>query len=325
MRKFGAKKIITVLGFYFFVIGFFYVAADSPDFSIGISPQQYGPNDKISVVLTSKDFYLNGSSITWILDGKTVLKGTGEKRLDMIAPDFGKESKLAVAVISEQGIKKEKTAIIRGNGVDLIWKARTSVPAWYKGKALPVLQSKIKVAAIPFVYSGGKEISPSSLVYEWYVNNKKDIPNSGMGKRSYIFQIKNSDDYVITVKVSDGAGNIKLEKGTVISVDRIDPVILFYEENPLEGTQYQSIIGREINFDKEKMGARAEAYFFSADETMSWNYKWSMNGREVNVGELPNLFFFRRGNEPGISEIKLKINNTRSVLQMAENFFRVNY
>ena len=296
------------------------------DFSIEIIPSNPAPNEQISAKVVSYQFDVDRSNIVWTLNGEVIAKGAGKKDANFIAPDFGKESHLVVSIITDKGISASKTLSLVGNDIDLLWEARTTAPAWYKGKPLPSFKSLVKITAVPHLFSGGAEVPPSSLVYEWSLNYKNIPDASGAGKDSFAFRLNDYEKFAVGLRVSSRNKSVEFEKYTDISADGAKPKVVFYADNPLEGPHYGSALTREGNLLSEEMAIRAEPYFFADSPAGGvgdiFSYQWTMNNKEINPDSFPNILSLRTGGESGSSVLGLKI---RRGFQSAENFIKINF
>lgn len=231
----------------------------------------------------------------------------------------------AMAILFTLWLSNYASAAGKNFSVDLLWEANTYTPSWYQGKALPVIQSQVKVTAIPYSVSTGVAIPPSKLVYEWFLNDKKNLNASGTGKRQFVFRINAYDDHVVNLKVSDQSGAILLGKAITLSVDRIKPKILFYEYNELDGARYNKALNKEIQLNDSEITINAEPYFFSRKDLEYLSYNWSINNQKAEIEKFPNSIFLKKGEGSGVSVIGLKVENTLNILQFAENFLRINF
>jgi len=295
------------------------------DFSIELSPAHPAPGARTTARIVSYSFEVDRSDIVWRVDGKIAAEGAGEKSFEFTAPAAGKEIELGVGVVTEKGEKAFKSLKIVGNDVDLLWSALTSVPSWYKGRALPVVQSSVRIVAIPHLFSAGAEISSSELVYEWFLNFEKDLAASGRSKNYFTFAIKDYDDTTVSLKVSSRDRKVVFEKGTVFIIDNIEPKVVFYEENLLEGPRYNMAFSERIKIDKDEIIVKAEPYFFSGGDVSNFSYQWTMNGEGIEQDGLQNLLAFKRSGESGASSIGFEMSSLLQELQSAEGIFEIEY
>lgn len=259
----------------------------SSDFTIELIPDNPRPEQAVSVKIVSYQFDVNRSGITWILDGKTIASGTGEKTADFVLPSLGKESVLTVNIVTNQGVKTSKTRKFSGSDIDFLWSANTSVPAGYKGKALAGRKAFVKITALPHLYLASGAISRSNLVYEWTFNYKNLPDDSGAGKNTLLVRLNDLGDYVIGVKVSTKDKRGSFQKFLHLSAEGVSPRAVFYADDPLEGPFYSKALGGKISMKTKDINIRAEPYFFNQEDGKAV-YRWSMNGKSVKSGKKPN-------------------------------------
>lgn len=259
----------------------------SSDFSIEMVPDNPRPNQAVSAKIVSYQFDVNRSDISWILDGKTIASGTGEKTADFVLPSLGKESVLTVNIITNQGVKTSKTRKFSGSDIDFLWSANTSVPAGYRGKALAGRKAFVKITALPNLYLASGITSRSNLVYEWTFNYKNLPDDSGVDKNTLLIRLNDLGDYVIGVKVSTKDKRTSFQKFLHLSAEGVSPKAVFYQDDPLEGAFYGKALGGKISLKTKDINIRAEPYFFNQEDGKAV-YKWSMNGKSVKSGKKPN-------------------------------------
>src|SRR5690606_39124133 len=89
------------------------------------------------------------------------------------------------AVIEIEGQVFRKELRFAPSQIDLLWEATDAyTPPFYKGKALPIQQSELRVTAIPETFLIEPTDAPN-LVYYWDRNYSRDVAKSGFGKQSY--------------------------------------------------------------------------------------------------------------------------------------------
>ncbi len=320
MRK-DVIKILFAAGVLIAFGLFHQTQAAGEDFSVEFSPENPGPNTGVSANIISYSFDINRSFITWIINGQTKLKGTGEKSFSFQTGNMGTQTALSVSITTDSGAQLRKNFSFKNADVDILWEALTYTPPWYKGKALPSSESLIKITAIPH-FSGS--ISPSKLIYNWSVDfkNKPDI--SGLGKRSFTLRsVDVFNENKISVTVSNYDESITAEKNISIAIGQ--PKIISYEENPLEGTRSNQALQKEFQLNSVAINIRAEPFFFSTINLKNLLYEWTMNSQKIATEEFPNILSLARGEQSGKSAIGLKIKNPINIMQFAENSLRVNF
>ena len=323
MKNNVAKILISVavLG----ILALFQQAlAIGEDFTVELSPEVPAPNQTVSAKIISYSFDVDRSDISWIVNGAVKLSGTGKRNFSFSVGNIGSKTTLSIVIITKDGLKLDKTMTFQPAGLDILWEADTYTPVSYKAKAIPSSESIIKVSAFPEFYSNGEKISASQLIYDWEINfkNKPDI--SGFGKRSFSFRSSGvfGEDSV-KVTVSSYNKNIIAEKKIKIKIG--EPKIIFYKDNPMEGVNYNSALGSEIELGENEISVRAEPYFFSSKNLNSLSYQWKMNNQSMEPGEKKNTADFRVDSGPGSALINLRIQNPINVLQFTEKSLKINF
>ncbi len=308
------------------VFGFFHqTQAIGESFTIEISPDNPGPNAKISAKIVSYSFDVDRANISWFVNGAKKLSGKGEKSFSFNIGEIGSKTTLVASIVTDQGITVEKSLTFRPAGLDILWEADNYTPPSYRGKALLSSESRIKITAFPeFIYNGEK-ISPSNLIYDWEINSKKKIDMSGYGKRTISYKLSSlSREENIKVTVSSSNKTIVAEK--TIKLATTAPKIVFYQENLLEGPQYNVAFNKETDLSGDGVSVRAEPYFFSNSHLKQLTYQWKMNNKAIESGEKNNVIDFRRDSgESGSALIILDIQNPISILQSAINNLKINF
>lgn len=312
------KKFIVIIMVIIAIMVAKSVNAIGEDFFVEFSPENPGPNETVFTKTNSYSFDINRADISWILNGKTALKGKGEKNFSFKTGDIGSKTSLSVSIINENGISATKNFVFKIADADLIWEALTYTPSNYKGRALASSGSIIKIVAIPHFAEAA-----SKLIYEWNLDNKNKPNSSGAGKQTFTF--KSADLFesnVVKVKVSNYDRSTVVEKRVNINI--ISPKIIFYEESPLFGTKYNTALSNNLKLNSGEITLRAEPYYFSNYKSLS--FEWLMNIKKIIPDDFLNILSLRVGEGgSGSSDIKLKVNNPINILQFGDNNLRIEY
>jgi len=289
------------------------------DFSIEMIPEEPLPGQAVSAKLISYQFDIDRSEIEWVFDGKTLNKGLGKKTANFVLPSLGKEAILTVNVVTNNGSEVSKTKKFSGSDLDFLWQAETSVPAGYKGKALAVKKSLVKIIALPHLYTASVLNSRSNLVYEWTLNYKNLPDDSGVDKNTFLVRLNDSGDYVIGVKVSTQDRKAVAQKFLHLSSEGTLGEVVLYKDDPMEGPFYGKSLGYEFVMKTKDINIRAEPYFFNQEkgETV---YAWNMNNKPIKYGRKPNTISLVSGDGTGSASINFKMEkDTANWLQSAES------
>lgn len=274
-----------------FLIAFFLgLLFPSFSFAVGLdlinaktNPKTPGENQDVTVTLDSFTTDLNSSEIIWYLDKDPIKQGVGEKSIVVRTGEFGKTLNLSVVIISNYGIKKEKSISITPAEIDTLWEAQTYTPPFYKGKALPTFKSLIKVTAIPRY--GKASSDPRMFNYTWKYNRTLTV-GQGLGRNSALVKMGYADTPLpVSVDVS--------LPGTDWSGQRSDNIIgteakvRFYEQAPLLGINFNRQLPKKITGQGNQFTIKAVPYYFSNEDfgNESIMYTWRVN----NVTAVPGL------------------------------------
>lgn len=291
---------------------------ETENFDVEFSPEHPGPNTKVSTQVISYTFDVNRSTIAWILNGKVIASG---KSFSFTTAGLGSKTNLTVSIITPDKHALSKSFSFQSTEVDLLWETPGYIPPQYRGKALAVAQSLIKVIAIP----QGIKTSASRLIYEWRRNSKNIPASSGLGKSVFTFYGGETGEESVEVRVSTSDESAVAVNSILIKIN--EPKILFYENIPFEGPQYQRELGENFTLSKKELTIRAEPYFFSKRALQKFSYEWQINNKQVEKSQKPNVINLAlpEGITKGISLISLSMSNPLNILEMAEKELQVNF
>lgn len=299
--------------------------AVNESFVVNFSDEHPGSNQKIDAKIVSYSFDENRSEISWYLNGSLALSGKGEKNFSFTTNKVGSKTTLLVMVYNQDGIRVEKSYQFIPAEVDVLWEAETYTPASYRGKAMISREAVVKITAFPdFVYNGSK-LSPSDLYYEWEINYKKKPDLSGYGKRYFSYKLSNLTSIEdIKLTISSYSGILTAEKN--IKIKTQSPEIIFYEEKPLEGPDYNNALPEELDLFGGEIVVRAEPFFFSKNSVSQLSYNWKMNGQSFQPDQKPNVVDLRASEGAGASSlISLQIQHPFILLQSAVKSIKINF
>ncbi len=290
------------------------------DLSLVLSPDTPGPGESFSAEARSYGFDTSHADFTWYLNGKKVDEGQGTARESFTAGRAGSKMDIKVVADSENGIAYNAESKITTGDVDLILNPLTYVPAWYPGAALASPGSVVEVYAIPHLFSGGSEIDPANLIYDWSLDGDKIADQSGTGKsvfRLKLSNLRNSQNQV-SLFVASAGGSTAARK--TIAVAAASPKILFYQSSPLTGVKTWA-----STFFAARPGANfsilAEPFFFSLEDINNLNIAWSANGETLNQSGAENPFLLSL-KTPSDAEanalFSLKISDKKNIFQQTE-------
>ncbi len=286
------------------------------DIDVEISPEVPGPNQNVRITLSSYSTNINKASISWNINGKDSISGTGKTTFSFTTGDIGSKTEVNIVIIVAEGSRIDKKITIQPSQVDLLWEAPDSyVSPFYKGKAMASQESKVNVVALPIESNGS--IIPGNKVYSWKKKYTVDQTNSGYGKYSYIVKnsyLDQSDIVSVNVSSQSGSGSV----GT-LNLNYVKPQIMFYENNPALGLKLNKLLNTGFSLPSGEMTIRAEPFYFSKNKSSvtgkNMEYKWKINGTNVPPPEKPNELTIRGNNQAGLATISLDITNIITLFQ----------
>jgi hypothetical protein len=287
-------------------------------FRVELFPDYPTANTKITAEVKSNNFDVNRANITWNLNGKRA--GTG-KTFSFVTGEIGAWISLQVSVITPAARTLNWSYSFRVAETDLLWETQTYVPAEYRGKALAVPTTKIKTTAVPWGFTSNE----SNLIYEWKRNGKNLPDQSGKGRKTLAFFASELNNFeTIEARVSNFDGSIFAHNKIEIRIS--EPKLLFYEEHPLEGVQYQKELSGIFNLIKPELILRAEPYFFNKRGLSALSFNWRINDKQVEIPLKANVLPLAAPKETkeGVSIVKLAVKNLENLIEFAEKALQIN-
>jgi len=282
-----------------------------------VTPENPAPGEVVNIRVTSYGADLNRSNITWSNNGTAFKVGVGERVVNVRVGTAGTESAINITAVTREGEVLEKVISFRPAGVSLLWQARTYVPSYYAGRALPTAGSSATIVAEPdFIDAVGARIGAGNLIYEWTRNGNRIESASGHGK--YYFEIDNISsfsDEKIGVVVSDISGDIIAENAVTIPLRQARLAV--YEESPLKGTLFERAMTGVFDMLSTELTLRSEPYFYRLNLSEPPAINWSINGLVANPDtDNPLLLTLRQPvDKRGTAEIIHTINSGAGITQ----------
>lgn len=311
-------KIITVLLF----IPSFSFAQSSQSFNTSVSPESPRPGQIVTITLSSYNFDLSKSNIVWKLNDKIASPGV-EKNIFKFTASLKGEDVVDIAVTPTNGTVIKKIITVKPSSIDLLWETVGSyTPPFYKGKAVPIKQSNIKITAIPNIKKpDGTSPLSSDFSYEWTKDVKGYPGQSGYGKNNFSFGgglIDTSN--IVSVKVNSVYGSAE----SSLTIKYLNPEILFYENSLTDGPLYQRAINNGFQIKGSRVGLVAEPYFLTKSfvDDPSIKTSWIADGQPIE--SLDNFLSFSTGGRSGALSVKFKYEDTLKLFRTMEKEIRLN-
>ena len=292
------------------------------DIVLNISPEYPKANEQVTALVSTYTTDLNSARISWILNGDTVLEGVGKKSFSFTVGTSDFQTNLEVKIETLSGSIIDKKITISPSNLDLLWEAYdTYVPPFYKGKALAPAEGMIKVVAFPNTQN------LAGFNYKWKLDDKSQPDSSGYEKNYFVY--KNSyleDSNQIETTASDLFGNnIGFNK---ITITPGTPKIIFYKRDQNIGTRWENALSDGFVINKNGDVIVAVPYFFSGKDLNSGTltFDWLLNGEKPLIPNPNNVFPLKpENNTSGAADIKLIINNPKTLFQSMSKEINVNF
>ncbi len=294
---------------------------------VDVIPENPAPFEEVRINLSSYSENLDTAMITWSVRGQSILSGVGKKSFNFKAGDNGSETSVNVSISLPGGLAK-RVITVKPSTLTILWQAEDSyVPPFYKGKALPVADSGIKVVAIPEIKSGLGTISPKNFVYAWRKDYTNDQEASGYGKSSFTYlndYLDDSSNIEVTASTADSKSSTK---GS-LDIRTFLPKISFYKKDAVYGIIFERAILQNHRIE-EAEEVFAAPYFISPKSIRmpSLVFTWSLNGAPVSLPSAKkNLIPLKRGGGvSGVAKLRLDIENRDKIFQSAQKEINIEF
>ena len=329
MQKKKFKNLIITFILTMAFTGFFANAqVRDGDITLTINPEYPSPNQNVNASLNSYSTDLNKANITWLINNETMNSGIGKKSFSFTMENLGISTVLSATIETIDGQNLQKILTITSSDVDMLWEAYDSYsPPFYKGKTLVPSQGSFKVVAVPNLMSQNEKININNLSYAWTKDDNNQVDSSGWGKNSFIFRNSYLDKTnTVKVKVSNISGNANTSGK--ITLQTVNPKILFYKNDPLFGVKWEEAISDGYTINKNGETFIIEPYFFSPKNINSSNltFDWSINGEKIQTPDPKNILSIKPdAGQTGNAVIKLLINNTKTLFQSMSKQIKVQF
>lgn len=260
--------------------------SQAPLFTLRTSSLNPDPGGSVELEVVSTAFDREAATYQWSVGGAVVpaLGGAGRYKASVPAGADSETKKIAVAVVTATGQTQSASVTVRASSAPLYWWADTTVPYWYRGKALPASHTTVTAVALPNVPDA------ASLNYRWEFNGALIPSVSGVGKTSASFTLDFPVEERINVTMERTDGSFK--KSATATAKPTTPVVAIYELRPLRGivspralSSFNALAGESYDFI-------AHTFYFAA-KPQDLSYRWTLNGKGASaVGGKPWLISF---------------------------------
>lgn len=286
-----------------------------------ISPEA---GQQFTVSATSLEFDNVRGNFKWYLNDTLVSSGVGKTEATFRAGAIGSIMNIRVSASSNKNELFEGSITIRVNDVDFIVHPLTSVPPLYRGAPLAVSGSRVEIYAIPHLYSNGAEANPKNLVYEWTVDEVKELDKSGGGQSKVVVDLDITRDQEIEVILTASTIDRSNSVTKKMILRSYYPEIDFYSFDPLVGIGKLAKTLFEMK-GGDNISLLAVPYFMSNDSLLRASYTWRV-GTDVIKQSPANprlLELTAPADSNSISTFSLKIQDPRVIYKNVEGALSV--
>lgn len=251
-----------------------------PPFSIVANPAAPSPGENITLTVDTPTFDKNAATYTWTLNGKTLIdqSGLGRRGITAQAGEVGSSIKVSVTATEPNGAQHSTTLSVPVADLIITWTAQTSIPKWYKGKALPSAGAKVRLVAMPTFVANGTVIPPSQLMYTWLIDGNPFTSGAGM----QVVEVNASKiplmSPVVYLLVEDNTK--KISKDIRVGVFAQTPQVLAYQTFPLGGIEPRTALSSMMVPNQGLVDIQLEPFYFPKPKK-DLAYAWTVNGIQL--------------------------------------------
>ncbi len=288
--------------------------------SLALEPAFPSPNSDVTVSLDAYSLDTTGATISWYHDGVEMTQFKNARSAVMRVGSIGKKSVVSASIklVNTPAFTLRKE--ITPTAVDIVIEASTYVPSFYRGRALPGEESRVRVIAIPHV--GGTD--PQTLTYRWEQNGSVLLGGPIRGRQGVELTVSRYYGGYVGVTIFDANGKTIAQKN--ITFDSKSPELHFYEENPLRGLSERALTG-SFTLIGEETTVHGEPYFMNA-KLMSGitTYGWTINGsKAANGNPDPHIITLRKTGGAGSARVGLQAVNDTGIPVIVNGDFVINF
>ncbi|MDD9867787.1 MAG: hypothetical protein OXU73_00400 [Candidatus Campbellbacteria bacterium] len=247
---------------------------------------------------------IDALDVVWKVNNREV-EIDDKSEITIKAGDFGQAIDVVFEARSGGCLRYSgKTSVLPAN-IEIVWEALTSTTPLYYGRPLPPKNSSVKATLIiRAVNREGNNMSASDFDIKWIVNNRE--VTRARGGDSFTFRLLNntSEQDIRAIISSDKIGLFVTKSIVFPSFFSIDPKVLLYKQDPIEGTLTNRILS-DVDVE-EDLNIIAIPYFF--DETKQISFSWTLDGDSIgNVDNLSKITLRPSSSNNEKSVAKLKV------------------
>lgn len=260
-----------------------------PPFALIATPQSPSPGQQVTVITQATSFDTQRTHYLWTVDGESRpdLSGLGKNSYLFTATEVGSTKRISVEAqpINNRVVTASLTVYI--TDIAMTWTTDTYVPKWYKGKALPIPNSIVRVAAIPTIIIDGITLPPDKLLYTWEKDGERVL--RGIGKQILEFQESDLSWKTPTIVLTLEDIERRIQKEARLMVASQKPEVVIYQSLPLGGVEFRRGTSAFLPVFPGIIDVQIEPFFFNKQSRYDFSYEWLVQGNPI-LGSPKNPF-----------------------------------
>lgn len=288
--------------------------------SLELTPATPAPSTSFTVRVNAYNYDIDRARITWSVDGVIREDAANQREITLVAPALGTPMTIRTAVTEPSGATHTTTHAFTPSVVELVVEGDTRTPHFYQGRTLPSEGSTVRLVAFPSLYTAsGQLLEAETLLYTWRVGSQ--VAKSGLGATILETTMPRSGALEVVVTVEAAGSSARHMTGT--RIDPAEPVVHFYEDNPLYGLS-RVALPKEFTLLAPELSVRAEPYFASRTLFTNARLEWKLDGRPVeNPNADPTTLTLRGAGGAGSARVEFSVRNLSALLQAARGSFLI--
>ena len=289
-----------------------------------VTPQFPEPNGRVHVEVQSYSLTLPSATITWYVNGKSVLSGPGQTSFDTSVGGLGTETKIE-AVASGQGVSASALSVLRPTALVVLWESDSYAPPFYRGRTLPSMGTRVRLEAVAhFVRTNKTTVDAKDIIYTWLKNGLVMPEISGRGRSSASIpspQLFATDIIAVNAQSVDGV----FSNEAIVRIPSVEPALTLYEDHPLYGITFGQALGNSTNIPESEMTFAAIPYFTQAASARDSRllYVWGVNGKNIPTGKDSNRITLSGTKSGSVGEIALSFTHSTNIFETAAGAWKV--
>ncbi len=253
---------------------------DAKPLRISISPEYPRPYDQVTVSLESNLINLSAADLVISVNGAVIEEGS--KTATFKAGGPGTRSVIRASATTPASTESAEKTIVPAEIALVIEPSGTSHP-FYDGGLLVPSEGRLRIIALGDLRSTpGTRLSEADVSYTWKVGDRNLSEESGFGKNvlTAIAPTRYRDTQVTVTATSRDRTVVARSS---ISVSPVDPIVRFYSDDPLSGTNFAAAITDAFSFSGSEAGFRIVPFYFKETPSFSWRLNGTESGTQDTI------------------------------------------